>query len=158
MKMTKSVRAFVVTACVLLIGSGLSQAQQKGAAWSPAEDSIRKEIGGLRGQKDEERGAITKKIALEIRALPAGMNKVRLASGLASLSTEGYFGQENLQEVANALAASLEETPQPEENGEPAFPYVELANLVHFERVTTTFTGPQMDAANRKIQADEDAI
>jgi hypothetical protein len=41
------------------------------------------------------------------------MNKVKLANGLASLSTEGDFGHDTLQEVATTLAGALREYPLP---------------------------------------------
>ena len=40
-----------------------------------------------------------------------------LALHLASLSTEGDFGRETLQEVANTLTDALREKPQPDEDG-----------------------------------------
>ena len=133
------------------------QAQAPKIVWTEQEGAIRKELGGLRAVSDDERGGVTKKIALEIRQLPAATNKVLLANGLANLSTEGFFGQDALQEVATTLASALTETPQLGEKGEPADGYVELATLVRYEHVTTSFRGPQMDAAMKHLQADDDA-
>jgi thiol-disulfide isomerase/thioredoxin len=154
----KHTRTLLVTLALLAMVSAPSAgAQQAKIVWTPQEDAIRKELGGLRAVPDDDRGGVTRKIALEIRQLPAAVNKVRLADGLASLSTEGYFGQDALQEVANTLAAALVETPQADEKGEPAEPYVELATLVQYEHVTTTLTGPQMDAAKKSLEADDAA-
>ncbi len=142
---------------VALLSGSAAWAQQSKIVWTPQEDTIRKQIGLLRSVPDSFRGRENKKIAAEIRKLPAGINKVRLADGLAGFSTEGYFGQDALQEVADTLAAALTETPQPDEKGEPAEPYVELATLVQYEHVTTTLTGPQMDAAKKSLEADDAA-
>src|SRR4051794_1865857 len=98
--------------------------------WTPQEDAIRQQIRTLRAVPDDDRGRVTKKIALEIRELPAAQNKVLLADGLAGLSTEGFFGQDALQAVADTLTGALKETPQPDDKGQPAEPYVELATLV----------------------------
>lgn len=130
---------------------------QSKIVWTAAEDAVRKEMRGLRAVPDDQRGSTTKKIAAEIRELPAANNKVVLADGLASLSTEGFFGPDVLQEVADTLAAALIETPQPDEKSEPAEPYVELATLARYEHVTTKFKGPQFDAAMKRLQADDDA-
>jgi hypothetical protein len=55
---------------------------------------------------------------------------------LANLSTEGDFGHDTLQEVANTLAAAIhEKPPAPEKNGDPNSLYVELASLVRYEHV-----------------------
>jgi thiol-disulfide isomerase/thioredoxin len=59
------------------------------------------------------------------------MNKLILANSLASLSSEGDFGHETLQEVAKTLAESLKQHPLADQRGKPAAPCVELAQLVH---------------------------
>ena len=75
---------------------------------------------GLRKLRDDIRARTTKDLALQIRQLPVTPNKLRLAGGLAGLSTEGDFGHDTLQEVANTLAAALrEQPPPPAKNGEP---------------------------------------
>jgi len=94
------------------------------------------------------------KLALEIRKLPATPNKVRLANGLANLSTEGDFGHDTLQEVATTVADALREQPLQGKPGQPPRPYVELAQLVRYEHVDATLDDPQFVAANSKIEAD----
>ena len=121
---------------------------------------------------DDVRAGATKDLALKIRKLPATDNKLRLAVGLAGLSTEGDFGQ-HVQEVATTLADTLRERPLPwaekkdAEGGNKTFParepadaYMELATMVRYEHVT----GPgefrinddgQYRAALARLEADD---
>jgi hypothetical protein len=115
--------------------------------WSDQEKPIVEQLHGLRKLPDDVRAHTTKDLALQIRQLPATPNKLRLAGGLANLSTEGDFGHDTLQEVANTLAAALREQPQPDKNGEPDFLYVELASLVRYENVQVAMNSPQFAAA-----------
>jgi thiol-disulfide isomerase/thioredoxin len=153
----KSARLLLVTFAMLTGLSCVILSAQSKVIWTPQEDAIRQQIRTLRAVPDEDRGRVTKKLALDIRELPAAQNKVRLADGLAGLSTEGFFGQDALQAVADTLTAALKETPQPDDKGQPAEPYVELATLVQYEHVTTTLSGPQMDAARKSLEADDAA-
>jgi peroxiredoxin len=117
---------------LVVVVSGL--AQRKGS-WSAEEQPIADQLRGLRKVPDEARGGVTKQLALAIRRLPAGNNKVTLASNLANLSTEGDFGQDTLQEVATTLAGALQEMPAPDVKGQPAMPYSTLAQLARYEHV-----------------------
>ena len=130
-------------------------AQKAQTVWSPQEKPIADQIHGLRQLPDDVRAKTTKQLALEIRQLPATPNKLKLANGLANLSTEGDFGHDTLQEVATTLADTLRQQPQPDENGQPAAPYVELATLVRYENVQTTLNAPQLTAAMAKLEADD---
>ena len=130
-------------------------AQKQKIVWTDKEQPIVDKIKTLRQVPDDQRGAVTKQLALDIRALPAVPNKMRLAEGLANLSTEGDFGHDNLQEVATTLAQALKEQPQPEVKGQPAFPYVELAQLVKYEHVDASVDDPQFKAALAKLDADD---
>jgi peroxiredoxin len=132
------------------------RAQQEKTDWSPQEKPIAEQIGGLRGLPDDVRARMTKTLALEIRQLPRTPNKLKLANGLASLSTEGDFGHETLQEVATTLAGALKEQPLQGQPGQPPRPYVELAELVRYEHVDTSLDDPQFAAAISKIQADNE--
>jgi hypothetical protein len=104
---------------------------------------------------EDQRVRTTKQLALQIRQLPAALNKVRLADSLASLSTEGDLGKDTLQEVATTLADSVREQPVPVNQSGPARPYVELAELVRYEHVQVTLDDPQFEAATSKIEADD---
>jgi peroxiredoxin len=130
-------------------------AQKQEIVWSAQEKPIADQIHGLRKLPDDVRANTTRELALQIRQLPATPNKLRLAVGLASLSTEGDFGQDTLQEVTTTLADTLRQQPVPDENGQPAAPYVELAELVRYEHVQTTLDAPQLKAAMAKLQADD---
>jgi hypothetical protein len=88
-------------ALVLAICNGLpSVAQKKEIVWSAEEKPLAEQVHGLRALPDDVRARTTKELALKIRQLPINENKLRLAMGLASLSTEGDFGHDTLEEVA----------------------------------------------------------
>jgi peroxiredoxin len=118
---------------------------------SPAEAAIIANIKTLRATPDSERGAKTAGIAVDIRKLPAGPHKVSLALGLAERATEGDFGRDNLQQVTTTLAESLRETPMPGKDGKPAEPYMELAELVRYEGMTTSLSTPELTQATEML-------
>ena len=101
------------------------------------------------------RARTTKQLAIQIRQLPVTPAKLILANGLANLSTEGDFGHDTLQEVATTLAGALRERPVPQDKGQPAAPYVELAELVRYEHVQASLDDPQFAAATSKLEADD---
>jgi peroxiredoxin len=130
--------------------------------YTPAETAIIAEMKTLRATPDAERGAKTSAIANEIAALPGGANKLRLADGLSHLSTEGDFGHEMLQTVANTLATALAESPIPAKPAvpgapasRPAMPYFDLAKLIRYEHVTSTLRDSELDRAQAYLIADE---
>ena len=135
----------LVTAC--------SAQAQEGPILSQQEKPLADRLGGLRDLSDADRVGATRQLALQIRQLPATGNKVLLAVDLASLSTEGDFGHDTLQEVATTLTNALREQPQPAHNGEPAFPYIELARLVRYEHVQAALDDPQFAAAMAKLES-----
>jgi len=130
------------------------QAQQQ-INWSAQEKPIFDQIKTLRSLPDDVRAHTTKDTALEIRALASTPNKLRLAVYLASRATEGDFGHDTLQEVATTLADALRQQPPPEEKGQPAAAYVELAELVRYEHVQASLDTPQFKAAMAKLEADD---
>src|ERR1017187_2259723 len=130
-------------------------AQKQEVVWSAQEKPIAEQIHGLRQLSDDVRAGVTKQLALQIRQLPATPNKLRLAVGLANLSTEGDFGHDTLQEVATNLADTLGQQPVPDDHGQPAAPYVELAQLVRYEHVQASLDVPQFKAAMAKLEADD---
>ncbi|MBS1853130.1 MAG: TlpA family protein disulfide reductase [Acidobacteria bacterium] len=107
-------------------------------------------LHGLRRLPDDVRAHATKDLALAIRALPASPNKIRLAHGLANLSTEGDFGHDTLQQVATTLADSLRETPNAQETA-----YFELAQLVRYEHVQVASDAPQLQKALAQMEATD---
>jgi peroxiredoxin len=130
-------------------------AQSQNASWNSQEKPLADRISRLRQIPDDARGRATRDLATAIRQLPADENKVRLANDLASLSTEGDFGRDTLQEVATTLAAALQEEPQPSSKGKPATPYIELAQLVRYEHVGASLNDPQFSAAQSILEADD---
>src|ERR1700681_1797696 len=159
----------VLAASLCLSAAGLllsrapsAHAQEQPVVWSSHENPIAEQIRGLRSLPDDVRARTTKNLAMEIRQLPIAPNKLRLANDLANLSTEGDFGHDTLQEVATTLAAALRALPvapkqgQPAEAGQPAMPYVELAQLVRYEHVQASLDDPQFAAAMSKIDADNE--
>jgi peroxiredoxin len=138
----------LAAACVLVLHGG-----EEKIVWSDQEKPIFDQIRGLRKLPDDVRAQTTQQLAIQIRQLPVTANKLRLAGGLAGLATEGDFGHDTLQEVANTLASTLREHPQPA--GEPNSLYLELASLVRYERVQTSLDAPQFAAAMAKLEADD---
>jgi len=141
----------------LLFSCEFACGQQAPPAWSDQEKPIMEQLRGLRQVPDETRPQVTRQLALEIRQLPAGPNKLRLANGLANLSTEGDFGHDTLQEVATTLAEALREQPPLVSAGDTAVPapYLELASLVRYEHLQAGLDSPQLAAAMAKLEADD---
>lgn len=140
----------------LLLFASLLSAQTK-----PVSDAaIVKQIQSLRSLPDTERGKQTGDIALEIRSLPASERKLSLALGLAHLSTEGDPGRDNLQAVTTTLAQALTENPVPanKKTGDPASPYMELAELVRYEGMTAEVADPQFKQAADILAANDAGI
>jgi peroxiredoxin len=130
-------------------------AQETKPNWSAAEQPIVEQMHGLRALPDDVRAKTTKDLALKIRQLPVVPNKLKLANHLADLSTEGDFGRDTLQEVTTTLAEALREQPAPAEKGQPAEPYMELAQLVRYEHMKATIENPEFSAAMTKLEADD---
>ena len=152
--MTETAKLWGLLAMVaLLAGRGNLGAQPNQTVWSDREKPILEEVRGLRGLPDDERPGVIKRLALQIRRLPAGANKERLADGLANLATEGDSGRDALQAVAATLVQALREQPAASEKGQPALPYVTLAQLARYEHVPVSMDDPQFAAAMAKLQA-----
>lgn len=161
--MGKVLRVAALLASMLWLG--LAFCQKTEIIWSSEEKPIAEQIHGLRGLPDDVRAPTTKALAISIRQLPVTDNKLRLAVGLANLSTEGDFGHDTLQEVATTLAQTLHEHPVPwdVEKGhatasatrEPAGPYVELASLVRYEHVDASLDDEQYRAAMARLELDD---
>jgi peroxiredoxin len=165
-------KSFFALAAVLFALATFCQqfvfAQKKEIVYSADEKPIADQIHGLRGLADDVRAATTRDLALKIRKLPTTENKLRLAVGLANLSTEGDFGHDRLQAVATTLADTLRERPVPWAEPQdanagggaratraPAYPYVELATLVRYEQVDASLDDEQFRAAMRQLEADD---
>lgn len=121
------------------------------------ESKIIGRMQSLRGMPMTQRAATTVALANEIRALPAGVDKVKLAYSLASLSTEGDQGQETLQDVADTLRTALAETPLPAKKDVPR-PYTELASLVRYEGVNEKLDDPLFAEAMQNLVKNDEEI
>jgi peroxiredoxin len=123
-----------------------------------SESAINKQLGNLRSLSADQRPAATIKLAGDIRALPAGQPKVKLADALAHLVTEGDQGADALQAVGNALSQALAESPVPAKNDQPPMPYMDLARLVRYENVTTPLADPLYVKAGQLLAANDEDI
>jgi peroxiredoxin len=147
--------AFLSAIALLALAPSLLHAGETNVRWTEQEKPIVKEIQSLRSLPDDVRAATTRRLALEIRRLPAGPHKLKLANALASRSTEGDFGHDTLQEVASTLARALKEAPPGAAAAEPFSPYLELAQLVRYEHVRVESNSRQLAAALDKLEADD---
>jgi len=124
-----------------------------------SKDSARQieaQLKQLRKLPDAERAKVTRKLALDIRELPAtSEQKKPLAEQLANLATEGDPGGETLQEVATTLGQVLQQHPVASKSGEPAEEYITLAQLVRYEHVSVSLDDPRFAAAAKKLEADD---
>jgi peroxiredoxin len=146
---------FAAAAAIFLTALWLGASPPDKIAWTDQEKSIAQQLRGLRALADDVRARTTKQLAIDIRKLPRTDNKPNLASELANFATEGDFGHDTLQEVANTLAEALRAYPQPENDGQPAMPYIQLAQLIRYEHVRASLDSPQFAAAMLKLEADD---
>lgn len=144
--MTPIHRSFLVAA--LLLAAPLLHAIS-------AEDDIVSQIKTLRSLNETQRPLTTIKLAQQIRGLPAGLQKVKLADAVANLVTEGDQGQDALQTAADTLSKALAEWPVPAKGDEPPEPYLLLANLVRYKQVTTNLDDPLYAKAVQVLIANE---
>lgn len=119
------------------------------------EAKIADHIRNLSTLSATERPKQTAELAGEVRALPAGKEKVNLADQLARDVTQGDQGHDTVQAVADTLRQALAETPIPAKKGEPPAPYMDLAKLVRYEHATANLNDPLFAKANDKLAADE---
>jgi peroxiredoxin len=138
-------------AAALLLATPLLHAQA-------SEADLTNQIRTLRSVPTAQRPAAILKIAAGVRALPAGLPKLRLADGLANLATEGDNGSEALQAVADTLAKALAESPVPAKGDQPPAPYLELAKLVRYEHVSATLDDPLFAKAAQLLLSQEAAV
>ena len=139
--------------CALLVASILVAAPLLHA--KGPEDAIAKQMSTLRAVPPAQKPAAIIKLATDIRALPAGMPKLKLADNLAHLSTEGDNGAEALQAVADTLSQALSETPVPVKNDYPPMFYFDLARLVHYEHVNATLADPLFAKATAALTQND---
>lgn len=152
-RVSLSLVIFVLCVC----SNGVVKSQTTKPAMPPKEKAIADQIGKLRSLPDDVRAKTTRQLALDIRQLPSSPNKLNLASGLANYSTEGDFGRDTLQDVTTTLAQALREQPPKMNGSNPAYPYVQLAMLVRYEKMSSSSGDPQFAAAMKKLEEDDSA-
>jgi peroxiredoxin len=153
----KRILVAVIFSLAVFGHSGEHARAQKPQTARNSEASISDQINHLRSLPDDVRARTTKQLALDIRGLGSSMNKLNLASALANFSTEGDFGHDTLQEVTSTLVAALREQPPPMDGNQPAYPFVQLAQLVRYEQMQASPDNPQFAAAMAKLEADDQA-
>jgi len=122
------------------------------------ESKILGRMQNLRSLPDAQRPAATVQLAADVRALPPGPEKVKVADELAHLVTEGDQGQATVQAVADALRQSLSETPVPSKKGETPMPYMDLANLGRYEGAAEELNDPLYAKAQQPLVDEETEI
>jgi peroxiredoxin len=133
---------------ITTVSTGGARAQS--VSYNGQEKEISETLKKLRGMDDKERSQTTKSLAIDIRNLPLSIGKEKLASALSSLSTEGDFGHDTLQEVADTLSSVIREYEQSEQSVK--LPYNSLAVLVRYEGVHTSINSPKYKAAMAELQ------
>jgi peroxiredoxin len=132
-----------------LLTAPLMHAQMKDSA-------VEARIDVLRTLPADQRPAATIKIATDLGLVRASPNKVRLATDLASMATEGDQGSDTIQVVADALSQALAQSPIAAKNDQPNQAYMELASLARYENASVTLKDPLYDKASQ-ILASNDA-
>lgn len=118
--------------------------------YTKQEQLLVAKVRTLHDLPDGIREVVIKEAALEIRHLPASLNKLRLADSVAFVSTGGDPGQDTLQEVATTLVEAMREQP-----GKLDSAYLNLALLVHYEHVKVTLAEPKFVTTLAKLEADD---
>ena len=129
----------------------------------PPDPEISKKLGAVRGlPTDADRARVVLEVAPAIRALPAGPGKVRLAHGLASLTTEGDLGAPALAAAASTLAGAMRETYPQMMAARQGWPYgesyLEVASLVRYEHADAGPSDAPLDAALRLLELREQLL
>jgi len=119
------------------------------------ESSIINRLRNLRSVPDDQRPAVTTQIAKDIRTLPPGPSKLKLADALSHLVTEGDPGPETLQAVGDTLSQALSESPVKPKNDRPPMEYMDLARLVRYEGVTIDLKDPLLEKALETFAAND---
>src|SRR5258708_4398387 len=142
------VSALFCSAVILAVLSSVSA--QNRPALTPEEQPIAAQLRSLRQVPDDQRGGVTRDLALRIRKLPPTTTKLNLAGGLANLATEGDYGKPTLVEVATTLADALREQP-------PKDPqmYTTLAQLNRYEGIDVSLDAAPFKAALEKLELDD---
>jgi len=148
----------IVLAVTVLAFPHSVAAQSRQPELTAQEKSIVDTISGLRKLDDDVRARTTRDLALQIRRLPSTATKVTVALDLATISTEGDFGRDTLQQVTTTLESALREHPIPvasnaKKNSPPPGPYIALAQLMRYEHMQASLDDPQLTSAMALLEA-----
>jgi hypothetical protein len=126
------------------------------ATWGQTiESSIMNRLKNLHSVPAAQRPAATIRLSNEIRTLPAGMTKVKLADSLTHVATEGDPNPVVLQSAAETLSNALFEWPVLAKDGQPPVQYIDLARLVRYENVTVDLQDPMLVKAGQILAAND---
>ena len=147
-------RTSVLSGLAVVVGLIVELGAQAPAPRAPAE-AIRAEIGTLRSLADDTRATATRDLALRVRALPAGLERLQLAMSLANLSTEGDVGRDTLQQVTSTLVTAVNQnwTANPEGRKAALQACSELAQLARYEGMRVPLDTPTYRAALKDVDA-----
>ena len=129
----------------LLLLAAIAIAQK---APTPMAADIQAKISKLRSLPDDARAVETKKLALEIRSLPAPADQLALAVNLSHLATEGG-SRDTLREVATTISNAIQKVPGATDAWD------ELARLVHYEGVDLKMNDPRFQKAIAAFEAKD---
>lgn len=113
------------------------------------------ELQSLVNAAPAERSAATTKLVAEIRALPTGLFKLKAADSLAQISLHADPGEKEMEAVADTLHDALAGMPVNGNDGKPAPPYMELAQLVRYEHAGKALDDPHFRDAMQILEAED---
>jgi len=147
-------RAAVSLWAIIVVAFTSSFAADK-IEWTAAEKPIADKIQHLYELPADKRPLVLRDLAVQILQLPPSDHRMELALDVAAKCDEGDSGHDTLQVVADALATVLKQQPQPDQNGQPAIPYLVLGQLVRYEGLTTTLDAAPFKAALARFAGDD---
>ncbi len=137
---------FAVLVVVLIAGHAL-----RGQNEPPVVGHLR----ALVSASTDERPAATVKIASEVRALPAGLLKLKCAYTLAEIALRDDPGASAMEDVAATLSEALAGFSARDSDGRPAEPYVDLARLVRYEHTHVELKDVRLSRALEQLASDD---
>lgn len=139
--------------CGAALADGKPQATSTGdeGGGGSAAPTLEDRLGDLRSVPREKRAETIKKLAAELRAIPPSTRKLELSVALSWVCTEGDFGLDTLQSVAETLEQVIAQEPAlMSTNGLAPIPA--LARLAHFEGVKTTLKKTEFLAEMKRLE------
>ena len=123
--------------------AAIRRANRTGRQSSKTANAIGKRLDQLRSYSNRvDRAALALRLASEIRALPAGQQKLLLTLALGNDVTEQNLGADAVAACVSLLAATLREIQLP-----PVSDYLELASMIRYRNSALPPPDPALDAA-----------